>query len=203
MVFLFGFGCFALVRTGWQSIQPGAEDRSADKQDSGPSTNERFPTVIRRPPGPPRTAIGVSPDSGEPVTVACSTCHKTRLPQKQTNAAEQLDEFHTGLSMAHGKLTCLSCHNENDYDTLKLADGRTVQFADVMTLCGQCHGPQLRDYQHGAHGGMNGYGDTRRGPRERNNCIDCHHPHEPAFPRMKPGFKPRDRFLETGSHPHE
>jgi hypothetical protein len=64
----------------------------------------------------------------------------------------------------------------------------------VMDLCGQCHGPQARDYAHGAHGGMTGYWDLSRGPRERNNCIDCHDPHAPAFPKVRPVFAPKDRF---------
>ena len=97
----------------------------------------------------------------------------------------------------HGDLSCLSCHNPDDYGTLRLADQRAVLYRDVMTLCAQCHGPQYRDYLHGAHGGMNGYWDLTKGPRTRNSCIHCHDPHAPAFPSMRPTFKPRDRFLES------
>jgi formate-dependent nitrite reductase cytochrome c552 subunit len=117
-------------------------------------------------------------------------------------------EFHQAVTsqFAHGKISCLSCHDPNDYDRLRLADGQAVPYTEVMTLCGQCHGPQTRDYAHGAHGGMNGYWDLSRGPRTRNNCVDCHDPHAPQFPDMQPTFKPRDRFLsrpdptETGKH---
>jgi hypothetical protein len=98
--------------------------------------------------------------------------------------------------MAHGELACYACHNTNDADMLQLADSTAVEYSDVMTLCAQCHGTQARDYKHGAHGGMIGYWDLSRGPRTRNNCIDCHDPHVPEFPTMQPTFKPRDRFLE-------
>jgi hypothetical protein len=33
----------------------------------------------------------------------------------------------------------------------------------------------------------------------KNNCIDCHDPHAPAYPKMIVGFKPKDRFNE----PHD
>ncbi|MCA9290696.1 MAG: hypothetical protein KDA25_06185, partial [Phycisphaerales bacterium] len=100
-----------------------------------------------------------------------------------------------GMSFVHGDLACYSCHNPDDANTLRRADQTTVAYPDVKTLCAQCHGAKARDYDHGAHGGMNGYWDLTRGPRTRNTCIDCHDPHVPKFPMMIPTFKPRDRFL--------
>lgn len=132
---------------------------------------------------------------GNAVMVNCSTCHSIRAPNLQTRAADALDEFHQGLIYNHGSLTCLSCHNPENYDTLRLADQSEIPYTDVMSLCAQCHGPQFRDYQHGAHGGMEGYWDLTKGGRTRNNCIDCHDPHAPRFPMMQPTFKPKDRFL--------
>ena len=55
-------------------------------------------------------------------------------------------------------------------------------------------GPQRRDYDHGAHGGMQGYWDLRRGPRTRNHCVECHDVHSPAFGAFRPMPAPRDRF---------
>ena len=157
------------------------------------------PVTIHRPSGPPRVLLGVEGPDGKPLTAACSTCHATRAPNLANRAAD-LDEFHQGLQFVHGDSSCYSCHDERDYDALKLADGRRVEYAEVMTLCSQCHGPQANDYAHGAHGGMTGYWDLTRGPRERNNCVDCHDPHAPKFPAMVPTFKPKDRFLDP---PHE
>jgi hypothetical protein len=155
-----------------------------------------FPVTIRKPLGPPQCLTGLTDASGEPVSVSCSTCHAARKPNFENKVVGDLNEFHGSLAFAHGTVSCLSCHNAEDYDALKLADGSRIEFTDVMTLCAQCHGPQTRDYEHGAHGGMNGYWDLTRGPRTRNNCIDCHNPHSPQFPKMQPTFKPRDRFLE-------
>lgn len=160
----------------------------------------RFAVVIRQPDGPPHTELGISDGAGDAVTAACSTCHTTREPDRSNRRADDLKTFHQGLVLAHGHVSCLSCHNAANYDSLMLADGTPVAFTDVMQLCGQCHGPQTRDYYHGAHGGMTGYWDLSRGPRQRNNCVDCHDPHAPAFPKMIPTFKPRDRFLEPPNH---
>jgi len=168
---------------------------SRQSVDSQTRTN-RFPVTIRKPAGPPRVATGATDSQGNAVTVGCSTCHSTRKPNTKNKTTAGLNEFHIGMKFSHGKVSCLSCHNSDDYDALKLADGRRVEFVDVMTLCAQCHGTQTKDYNHGAHGGMNGFWDTTRGPRTRNNCVDCHHPHAPQFPKMQPTFKPKDRFLD-------
>lgn len=158
-----------------------------------------FETTIRRPTGPPTIALPQTDLQGRAGSVACSTCHSVRPPNPANRVPADLDQFHQNMSLAHGELACYACHNPDDADTLRLADATPVEYADVMSLCSQCHGPQARDYQHGAHGGMNGYWDLSRGPRTRNNCIDCHDPHVPKFPTMLPTFKPRDRFLRPHS----
>ena len=174
---------------------------------------DAFHVSVRPGPATPRTILKTkSSDGNATVSVSCSTCHQTRTPNVKNKRTNDLDEFHQGLAYSHNSLSCLSCHNPNDYDSLRLADGTAVAYKDVMKLCAQCHGPQMRDYEQGAHGGMTGYWDLKRGPRQRNNCVDCHHPHTPKFPKMKPTFKPRDRFLtdasehkktKAGSNSHE
>jgi formate-dependent nitrite reductase cytochrome c552 subunit len=159
-----------------------------------------YPVHINAPGGPPRLTTDILDAVGNPVTIACSTCHTIREPNPLNAVTGDLDEFHQGLQLAHAGLACLSCHNANDYDSQRLVSGAAVSYPDVMTLCAQCHGPKFRDYQNGAHGGMAGHWDLTRGPRVRNNCVDCHDAHAPAFPRMQPSFKPVDRFLENPSH---
>ena len=161
---------------------------------------EKFPVQVNRPSGPPQVHTGMVDAQGRPVTVSCRTCHTTRLPDVENRTGADLKEFHQGIDVVHGTISCLSCHNPNDYDTLRLADGETVEFSDVMTLCAQCHGPQMRDFEHGAHGGFTGFWDSSRGAKVKNNCVDCHHPHAPKFLHMEPTFKPRDRFLEPADH---
>lgn len=166
----------------------------------------RHPVRIRQPVKVPRVDTGLRDVQGEPVTTACASCHATSRPRAATHSAAELDEFHQGLTYAHGQLTCLSCHHAGNYDRLRLADGRELEFPDTLQLCAQCHGPQYRDYRQGSHGGMTGYWDLRRGPRERNHCVDCHDPHAPAFPLVRPVFAPvphRGLSAASTSHAHE
>ncbi len=183
------------------------EGAQSDRDLSHGTTNnpefgdKRFSVTVRRPVGPPSIELTTADPQGRVGAIACTTCHSVREPNFENRTPADLDEFHLKMPMLHGSLACYSCHNPDDTDTLRLADSTAVEYPDVMTLCAQCHGSQARDYQHGVHGGMNGYWDLSRGPRTRNNCIDCHDPHVPKFPSMQPTFKPRDRFLEpAGSH---
>lgn len=187
---------------------PGASTASAPSPGADPAkARPRHPVRVRQPIQPPRVETGLLDARGQPITTACATCHATSKPRPETNAAEQLDEFHQGLAYAHGQLSCLSCHHADNYDRLRLADGRQLEFPDALQLCAQCHGPQYRDYQHGSHGGMTGYWDLSRGPRDRNHCVDCHDPHAPAYARVRPAFAPApDRGHSpqtgtTGAHP--
>lgn len=151
---------------------------------------------IRRPVDPPSVDSGLRDAAGQPISISCGTCHGTREPNLANRTTADLDLFHQALVMQHGGLACVACHNpERGYDALRLADGSSVAFENVMTLCAQCHGPQFRDYTNGSHGGMTGYWDRTKGPRERNNCIDCHDPHAPKFPMVHPAPGPNDRFL--------
>ena len=159
--------------------------------ESGPA----HPTTIHAP-----TTLGVVDSdridvNGTPIGVACETCHGPSATESW--AAREGDDFHTGVEVEHGQLPCDSCHDREDRSLLHLADGRSLAMADAMQLCAQCHGPQFRDYQRGSHGGMSGYWDLARGPRERNHCVDCHAPHAPPVPRVNPLPPPVDR----GAHP--
>ncbi len=126
--------------------------------------------------------------------VRCGVCHTT-TNESPANRPDELTEFHTEMEFGHGDLTCNACHNPEDRDQLRLADGRSLAFENTLLLCAQCHGPQMRDYRRGAHGGMKGHWDLNKGPRTRNHCVNCHDPHDPAFPKMFPAPPPRDRLM--------
>jgi formate-dependent nitrite reductase cytochrome c552 subunit len=151
------------------------------------------------PDGPPVVNTGSVDAAGRPVTISCGTCHTTNAPNPQARLGTDLTRFHQGLKSAHGNLACVACHNPAEgYGSLRLADGASLPYPEVMQLCAQCHGPQYRDYQHGSHGGMTGHWDLTRGGRLRNNCVDCHDPHAPKYPTVRPADGPRDR---GGAHP--
>lgn len=164
----------------------------------------QYPVVIRTPTGPRGTLAGIQDRHGTEQTVACAVCHTTRPANKSNRESADLNEFHQGLKTAHGQLACVACHTaDNGYESLHLADGSSVLWQESMQLCAQCHGPQFRDYEHGSHGGMTGFWDLSRGSRMRNHCIDCHDPHAPAFPTVRPAAGPADRFAPITGEPGE
>ena len=168
------------------------------------ATAKRHPVRYR--PRPSGVGSGIATDlvdhNGAPIKAPCGSCHAGKAPSTRRRSGETLKIFHSGLRMKHGTLSCLTCHNGNNYDTLRLADDTEVQFDALMTLCGQCHGPQKRDYDHGSHGGMTGFWDLTKGPRVRNQCVHCHDPHAPAYVGMVPAAGPRDRFLQPARPGH-
>ncbi len=164
---------------------------------AGVSTNPTsFSVVIRKPSGPPRIRLAGRDPQGRSASVGCATCHSVRPPHLENQTTQTLDEFHQGLQFNHGQLSCYSCHNPENANELRLADATSVEYTEVMRLCTQCHSKQAEAFAHGAHGGMNGFWDLSRGPQTKNNCIDCHDPHAPNYPKMIVDFKPRDRFLD-------
>jgi len=184
-----------------ERAHPHSDPTSATAGDlANPTT---FPIVVRKPARPPQIKLAGSDPQGRSGSVACATCHSVRPPNLANKTAESLDEFHQGLQFNHGQLSCYSCHNPQNADELRLADGAAVEYADVMTLCTQCHSKQAESFAHGAHGGMNGFWDLSRGPQAKNNCIDCHDPHAPNYPKMIVDFKPRDRFLDLQRAEHD
>ncbi|MBS0657059.1 MAG: hypothetical protein JSR82_02285 [Verrucomicrobia bacterium] len=193
-----------LLAAGWIGLRltaaPARVDVPSPVQPARATESPRFSTTLRPGPATPRVRTGTA-DAQGPITVACSTCHQTTKPNPELRSAAELKQFHRGLEYRHGSLTCLSCHQASNYDALRLADGSTIPFAETMTLCSQCHGQKRRDYDHGAHGGMQGFWDLSRGPRTRNTCVHCHDPHAPAQPFVQPVLPPRDRLSVPAKSP--
>lgn len=198
---VFALGVIALALAGGGGIvfwtvraDAGTDAKTTVASPEPTASTALHPVIINKPAGAPKVTTGLTNFHGEPVVASCASCHTTTTPNREIRAAPDLKKFHQGLKYAHGELSCLSCHNADNYQTLRLADGRALDFTESMTLCSQCHGPQRRDYDMGLHGGMNGHWDLRRGGRTRNTCINCHDPHAPAFPLVMPVLPPRDRI---------
>lgn len=178
-----------------QIVNELRDERSAPTSSSVEVPRNLHPVHINSVVPPRGVKTDVTDFHGNAVTVECRTCHSVRPANVDNRLSTDLNEFHQGLKVQHGQLACVACHNTDDgYSSLHLADGKLVSYANTMQLCAQCHGTQFRDYQHGSHGGMTGFWDLERGPRQRNHCVNCHDPHVPHFPRLNPADKPRDRF---------
>lgn len=152
-----------------------------------------FATTIHA--SPKLVSIPIEGLDGGAERVACASCHTIKPMKALPSSVADLRDFHEGLVLRHGDLSCAHCHveGERSHDTLHLANGETFPMTDAIRLCAQCHGPQFRDYSRGAHGGMQGAWSPALGPRTRNHCVDCHDPHAPQFQGGLPVLPPRDR----------
>lgn len=118
-------------------------------------------------------------------TYDCMDCHKL-LRQPKWRYDRPMVE-HTDIHLEHGNNRfCLNCHHPTQRNAFVDYDGSEIAQADVVLLCAKCHGPTYRDWQAGVHGRQNGYWNEAMGDRTRLRCIQCHDPHQPAFPSMKP-----------------
>ena len=111
----------------------------------------------------------------------CMDCHEDEKPRLRRRT---LDE-HESLELRHGTSRgwCFDCHDPEDRDKLRLADGSVLALEDSHILCGQCHGDKFRDWQLGIHGKRTGRWD---GPKRYQMCVHCHDPHEPRFQALEP-----------------
>ena len=186
-------------RPGIQPAHSGGTETDRPANSQTPATHRHGVTIL--PGKDPYLATGQVDEKGQPTRIACATCHATKPANAAAKLGTPLVNFHQDLIGHHGQLSCTSCHNSSDgYASLRLADGRTVPYVESMNLCAQCHGPQFRDYQHGAHGGMTGFWDLARGGRTRNTCTTCHNSHSPKYPTVIPAPRPNDRFSPREKH---
>ncbi|MBI4613676.1 MAG: hypothetical protein HY720_08715 [Planctomycetes bacterium] len=136
----------------------------------------------------------------------CSKCHEPvsgeeeirelkesyqALPRLDEIAPEDIDPdlpLHVQsvrIVLQHGprERWCFDCHNPNDRDTLRLANGNPVKFTESYLLCAQCHGTIFRDWKAGVHGRRSGFWN---GKKRLLLCAHCHDPHSPRFKPKKP-----------------
>lgn len=195
-----------LVALAWLTTACAGEDHSAHL--AAPFAPDVSPDArgverVSTPESAPRVLtaltdrVAPAPPTGAPtVTVGCASCHSLpELSRPNRPIADLPSAFHQGLVVDHGAradLRCDSCHAGPDYAHLRTADGRQLPFTEVNTLCRQCHGPQARDFDHGAHGGMQGHWDLAFGDRLRHSCTTCHDPHAPKYAAMWPARPPGD-----------
>ncbi len=116
----------------------------------------------------------------------CSRCHSA-LPDNFMR--RELKKDHKEIKLQHGprESWCFDCHIQHHRDKLRLASGATVSFSKSYLLCGQCHGPKLRDWRVGVHGKRTGHWN---GPKQYLLCAHCHDPHTPHFKPLKPKPSP-------------
>lgn len=117
----------------------------------------------------------------------CAECHD---PEDVNTKVRVLEDEHTTIKLDHGRRDqwCFSCHHPTDRNHLRLASGEAIEFKQSHRLCGQCHGPKLRDWWAGVHGKREGRWDKTKAFRL---CVHCHDPHAPRYQPKQPFPAPR------------
>ncbi|UCE40196.1 MAG: hypothetical protein JSV17_12100 [Candidatus Aminicenantes bacterium] len=117
----------------------------------------------------------------------CTMCH---ADMEVNLERRELVEFHDDIVLKHDEENrwCMDCHDANNRDMLHTASGQLISFEESYKLCGQCHGPKLRDWKAGIHGRRTGKWNGRK---EYLLCAHCHDPHSPEYQKMKPEPPPK------------
>ena len=117
---------------------------------------------------------------------SCMACHEERGAPNEcvTCHPAGIEPPHADIVLDHAEEQrgCLDCHNPEDRDTVRLANGTALPFEQSYRLCGQCHGPKLRDWEIGLHGKRTG---SWSGHKKYLLCVHCHNPHAPRYPKMR------------------
>jgi DNA-directed RNA polymerase subunit RPC12/RpoP len=130
-------------------------------------------------------------------TYRCSECHKIIASPLET---QRTLTQHTEIHLQHGiNARCFNCHHRTNRDAFVDDSGNEIPWDQPQLMCAKCHGPVYRDWQHGSHGRTDGYWDSSRGKQLRLRCIQCHDPHRPPFPALKPA--PAPHTLRMGHEP--
>jgi len=162
---------------------------------------------------PPKSWYDLTPVYKEPqlllytqeFTYTCSQCHEGDLKTKPKKSHLPFGA-HEDMFFTHGlNLRCLNCHNANNPDAYADHDGSVIPKDQPVLLCRKCHGVTYRDWHAGVHGRMNGYWNAELGPRKNLACNQCHNPHHPKFPALKPMAPPAAAAGNTHHEevPHE
>lgn len=126
--------------------------------------------------------IAVPPPPFSEDIYPCTACH---ADMEVNLERRELEDFHDDIVLEHDEKNrwCMDCHDAENRDILHSASGEPIAFEESYKLCGQCHGPKLRDWRAGIHGRRTGEWNGRK---DYLLCAHCHNPHAPRFKSMKP-----------------
>ena len=188
---------FSIVRGGVGHVAPDAGGTKAYSPADFPEINfnrELLPEVEAAGNSDPEGTYRVRQSLAYEDYFPCSDCHADMDVNLERS---QLEEMHDDILLDHGpkERWCFDCHNPDDRDSLRLANGSLIGFDESYRLCGQCHGTIFRDWREGIHGRREGYWN---GAKSYLLCAHCHNPHAPRFQAIEPLPPPvRPQFLRV------
>lgn len=151
---------------------------------------------IRRPRLAPLVRVGA-------FDYRCMECHGLFVSVSDGWVRSSLNQ-HRHIELKHGiNDNCYNCHDRENRDLYVGNQGVPIPADQPQMLCAKCHGLVYRDWLQGAHGRTDGYWSEEFGPLDRKKCIQCHDPHVPPFPPMRPAPGPNTlRMGDQEDHAH-
>jgi hypothetical protein len=146
--------------------------------------------ICKPDPGPQKGTKRQYPVPTPPFSKGVWPCAECHADMEANLKRRDLKDSHPKIKLAHGprERWCFDCHDPKDRNKLRLASGKLVPFKESYRLCGQCHGPKLRDWRVGVHGARTGWW---YGKKFYLLCAHCHDPHAPRFKPIEPLPPPR------------
>ena len=183
-------------------ITPLPRSRASRKLRRLRTTGPRRPRSLSRDDHrPPKTGRHASPSTGATPRKADVDRRVLDLPRPcatpnpANRTTADLDEFHLGMTFAHGDAVVPLLPQPEDYDTLRLADGVTVELPrrhDAVRPVPRAAASRLPARRPRRHERLLGPHPRPAHPQQLRRLP---RPPRAAFPRMQPTFKPEDRFL--------
>jgi len=127
-----------------------------------------------------------------------SECHADMEVNQKPRELTEHTEIAKSFKHSPQQRWCFDCHNPDNRDVLRLANGDLVTFEESYKLCGQCHGTIYRDWKAGVHGKRTG---EWNGKKLYRLCVQCHNPHNPRFKAIAP-MPPPDTPLLIHNQKH-
>jgi hypothetical protein len=146
---------------------------------SGPAAAPATPPAVE--PRKPAALVQAEPPPFSEGIYPCSACHANQKDRARRELAFH-EEQQSVFDHDAEHRWCLDCHDYENRDVLRLANGDQVPFTESYRLCGQCHGDKFRDWRVGVHGKRIGRWDAEK---TYFLCVNCHNPHSPRFKGVK------------------
>ena len=126
----------------------------------------------------------------------CNSCHTESIPKLKQGY--DIQKAHWNINVLHAPantMNCTTCHDDGNLNKLQSITSNEISLNQSYKLCAQCHSTQFNDWTGGSHGKkLGGWAP----PTIKNNCVNCHDPHKPAFETRWPARLNTQKLIQLG-----
>ncbi len=184
VVCLFVMSCKHTKEHEYHTIKDKIEDLSKNYK-KVPITSDKYNEMINKVEVVENLRQFYIPDrKSQMQSFNCSECHTQSLKSLQNEEVGK--KAHWNIKLIHADtntMNCLTCHAENDLNSLHSLTNIPIDLNYSHKLCAQCHQREFKDWSGGSHGKQLGGWAP---PRVSQTCVGCHNPHQPQYEKRWP-----------------